>query len=137
MKPTLLAVLATAFALAAVPASAIDSSKILVPTNPGGGWGETARNLARAIRQAGVVGTVHVDNRGGRALTTGLARFVTFANGDVLIASKLARVGEIERNKLPVSRFLVAPIARLTAAHEMIVRVRVVEHHVVPERVPV
>jgi putative tricarboxylic transport membrane protein len=117
------ALLALALFLAAGSAAAIDSLKILVPANPGGGWDQTARNLAQALQKAGIVKTVQVDNRGGGGGTIGLAQFVNSAKGDgnQLLVSGLVMVGAIELNKSPVSLAQVTPIARLTAEYEMIV----------------
>lgn len=116
-------VLALALALAAGPATALDSLKILVPANPGGGWDQTARNLATALQKAGIVKTVQVDNRGGGGGTIGLAQFVNSAKGDgnQLLVSGLVMVGAIELNKSPVNLSQVTPIARLTAEYELIV----------------
>ncbi len=117
------ALLALAFLVAAGPAAAIDTLKILVPANPGGGWDQTARNLAQALQKSGIVKTVQVDNRGGGGGTIGLAQFVNSAKGDgnQLLVSGLVMVGAIELNKSPVNLSQVTPIARLTAEYEMIV----------------
>ena len=117
------ALFALAFFLTAGPSAAIDSLKILVPANPGGGWDQTARNLAQALQKAGIVKSVQVDNRGGGGGTIGLAQFVNSAKGDgnQLLVSGLVMVGAIELNKSPVNLSQVTPIARLTAEYEMIV----------------
>jgi len=117
------ALLALALFVAAGSAAAIDSLKILVPANPGGGWDQTARNLAQALQKSGIVKTVQVDNRGGGGGTIGLAQFVNSAKGDgnQLLVSGLVMVGAIELNKSPVNLSQVTPIARLTAEYEMIV----------------
>ncbi|MGH8703648.1 MAG: Bug family tripartite tricarboxylate transporter substrate binding protein [Burkholderiales bacterium] len=117
------ALLALALFVVAGPSAAIDSLKILVPANPGGGWDQTARNLAQALQKAGIVKTVQVDNRGGGGGTIGLAQFVNSAKGDgnQLLVSGLVMVGAIELNKSPVNLSQVTPIARLTAEYEMIV----------------
>ncbi len=117
------ALLALALVIAAGPAAALDSLKILVPANPGGGWDQTARNLAQALQKSGIVKTVQVDNRGGGGGTIGLAQFVNSAKGDgsQLLVSGLVMVGAIELNKSPVNLSQVTPIARLTAEYEMIV----------------
>lgn len=123
MKRTLVAIAAIALSLTALPAAALDNLKILVPANPGGGWDQTARNLAQAMQKTGIVKTVQVDNRGGGGGTIGLAQFVNSAKGDgnQLLVSGLVMVGAIELNRSPVTLAQVTPIARLTAEYEMIV----------------
>lgn len=53
--------------LAAAPAMALDTLKILVPANPGGGWDQTGRALQAALQSGGIVKTVTVDNKGAPA----------------------------------------------------------------------
>jgi putative tricarboxylic transport membrane protein len=123
MKRTICVLLTIAIMSVAMPIGAIDTLKILVPANPGGGWDQTARNLAQAMQKAGIVKSVQVDNRGGGGGTIGLAQFINSAKGDPgqLLVSGLVMVGAIELNKSPVNLSQVTPIARLTAEYDMIV----------------
>lgn len=108
---------------AAVSAQAIDSLKILIPANPGGGWDQTGRTLGAAMQSAGVVKNVQYDNRGGAGGTIGLAQFVNAAKGDgsTLMVGGLVMVGAIELQRPPVNLGMVTPIARLTAETNVIV----------------
>ena len=64
---------AAAVLAATLPALAVDSVKILVPANPGGGWDTTGRELGKAMQGSGAVKSVQYDNKGGAAGTIGLA----------------------------------------------------------------
>lgn len=108
---------------AALTAQAIDSLKILIPANPGGGWDQTGRSLGAAMQSAGVVKNVQYDNRGGAGGTIGLAQFVNAAKGDgsALMVGGLVMIGAIELQRPPVNLGMVTPIARLTAETNVIV----------------
>ena len=102
--------------VASAPALALDSVKILVPANPGGGWDQTARALQAAINAEGLAKKVTVDNKGGAGGTIGLAQFVNGAKGDggATMVGGMVMVGAITANKSPVSLAQVTPLARLT-----------------------
>lgn len=126
MKPFIKLALAIALAccsLAAGAQSSLNSLRILVPANPGGGWDQTGRQLAQAMQKAGLVKSVQIDNRGGAGGTIGIAQFVNSAKGDgrALMVGGLVMVGAIELNKSPVTLAQVTPIARLTAEYDAIV----------------
>lgn len=119
----LLAASVTTFGLlAGAPALALDTVKILVPANPGGGWDQTGRGLQQALQQSGVK-KVQVDNKGGAAGTIGLAQFVNSAKGDgsALLVGGSVMVGGIALNKSPVKLSQVTPIARLTGEYDVLV----------------
>ncbi|MGH8807329.1 MAG: tripartite tricarboxylate transporter substrate binding protein, partial [Noviherbaspirillum sp.] len=91
--------------LASGSALALDSVKMLVPANPGGGWDQTGRGLAQAMQQHDIVKKIQIDNKGGAAGTIGLAQFVNSAKGDptaVMIGGSVM-VGGIALNKSPVN----------------------------------
>lgn len=115
-----LAAAALAFAL---PASAVDSVKILIPANPGGGWDTTGRELGKALTASGAVKNVQYDNKGGAAGTIGLAQFVNAAKGDpgAMMMGGMVMVGGIIQNKSAVNLSQVTPVARLTSEWEVIV----------------
>lgn len=106
-----------------LPASAVDSVKILIPANPGGGWDTTARELGKAMTASGAAKNVQYDNKGGAAGTIGLAQFVNSAKGDpgAMIMSGMVMVGGIIQNRSAVSLSQVTPVARLTSEWEVIV----------------
>ena len=115
---------AAAVALAAsLPAIAVDSVKMLIPANPGGGWDTTGRELGKALQSSGAVKNVQYDNKGGAAGTIGLAQFVNAAKGDpsAMIMGGMVMVGGIIQNKSAVNLSQVTPIARLTSEYEVIV----------------
>ncbi len=109
--------------LASAPALAIDSLKILVPANPGGGWDQTGRALGQAMQTGEIVKKVQIDNKGGAAGTIGLAQFVNSSKGkgDALLVGGSVMVGGIALNKSPVSLTQVTPIARLTGEYDVLV----------------
>ncbi len=113
-----------AAALAAtLPAIAVDSVKMMIPANPGGGWDTTGRELGKALLGSGAVKNVQYDNKGGAAGTIGLAQFVNSAKGDAnaLMMSGMVMVGGIIQNKSAVNLSQVTPVARLTSEWEVIV----------------
>jgi putative tricarboxylic transport membrane protein len=114
------ALAALAFAGSAL---ALDSVKILIPANPGGGWDSTGRALAAAMLAAGSVKNVQFDNKGGAAGTIGLAQFVNSAKGDptAIMVGGMVMVGGIIQNNSPVNLSMVTPIALLTSEYEVIV----------------
>lgn len=108
--------------LASGPVLAVDSIKMLVPANPGGGWDQTGRALQQAMQATGAVKKIQIDNKGGAAGTIGLAQFVNSAKGDptAVIIGGSVMVGGILINKTPVSMTQVTPIARLTGEYDVI-----------------
>ena len=109
--------------VAATPALALDSMKILVPANPGGGWDQTARALQAAMQSEGIVKKVTVDNKGGAGGTIGLSQFVNSAKGDgsATLMGGMVMVGAIVTNKAPVNLTQVTPLARLTGESLVVV----------------
>jgi putative tricarboxylic transport membrane protein len=110
--------------LATAPAAqALDEVKITAPASPGGGWDQTARSLADAMKGAGIVKNVQVSNIPGAGGTVGLAQFADSQKGksDSLMVTGLVMVGAILTNNSPVSLAETTPIARLTGEYEIIV----------------
>lgn len=115
---------AAAAALAfTVPAFAVDSVKMLIPANPGGGWDTTGRELGKAMTASGAVKNIQYDNKGGAAGAIGIAQFVNSAKGDpnALMMGGMVMVGGLIQNKSPVTIDQVTPVARLTSEYEVIV----------------
>ena len=104
-------------------ASALDSVKMMIPANPGGGWDTTGRELGKAMLAAGAVKNVQYDNKGGAAGAIGLAQFVSASKGDpnALMMGGMVMVGGTIQNKSAVTLDQVTPVARLTSEYEVIV----------------
>jgi putative tricarboxylic transport membrane protein len=117
------AAVAAALALGSTAALAVDSVKMLIPANPGGGWDTTGRELGKALQSSGAVKNVQYDNKGGAAGTIGLAQFVNSAKGDpnAMMMGGMVMVGGIIQNKSAVNLSQVTPVARLTSEWEVIV----------------
>ena len=117
-----IAIAAAAVALS-LPALAVDSLKMMIPANPGGGWDTTGRELAKAIQSSGAVKNVQFDNKGGAAGAIGLAQFVNSSKGDpnAVIMGGMVMVGGLITNKSAVKIDQITPIARLTSEYEVIV----------------
>ena len=115
--------LATAALAVVLPAAAVDSVKMMIPANPGGGWDTTGRELGKAMTSSGAVKNIQYDNKGGAAGTIGLAQFVNSAKGDpnALMMGGMVMVGGIIQNKSAVNLTQVTPVARLTSEYEVIV----------------
>jgi putative tricarboxylic transport membrane protein len=107
----------------AVPALAVDSVKMLIPANPGGGWDTTGRELGKALTASGAVKNIQYDNKGGAAGAIGIAQFVNSAKGDpnAMMMGGMVMVGGLIQNKSPVTIDQVTPVARLTSEYEVIV----------------
>jgi putative tricarboxylic transport membrane protein len=116
-------VAAATMATIATSAYAIESLKILVPANPGGGWDQTGRALQAAMQSSNLVNKVTVDNKGGAGGTIGIAQFVNSQKGDpnALMVGGMVMVGAIVTNKSPVTLAQVTPIARITGEYEVVV----------------
>jgi len=117
--------LLVALAIAGVTAAAQaqPSLKMMIPANPGGGWDQTGRNLAKAMQSAKLVSSVQFDNKGGAGGTIGLAQFVNSAKGDpnAVIIGGMIMIGAIYLEGSPVNLSMVTPLARLTGEYEIIV----------------
>ena len=106
-----------------LPALSVDSVKMMIPANPGGGWDTTGRELGKALTASGAVKNIQYDNKGGAAGTIGLAQFVNSAKGDpnAMMMGGMVMVGGIIQNKSAVNLSQVTPLARLTSEYEVIV----------------
>ncbi len=102
---------------------AVDSLKVMVPANPGGGWDSTGRALVASIAAAGSIKNAQIDNKGGAAGTIGLAQFVNSAKGDpnAIMIGGMVMVGGIIQNKSAVDLSQVTPLARLTEEYLVVV----------------
>lgn len=110
-------------ALFSGPTLALDTVKIMIGANPGGGYDQTGRGIGAALQGVGQAKAVQYENRGGAGGTIGLAQFVNTSKGDpnALIVVGAVMSGAIETNKSPVSLKDVTPVARLLTESDVIV----------------
>lgn len=101
-------------ALAATPALA--QFHFTVPSNPGGGFDQTARALQGALEQEKMATRIQVANTPGGGGTIGLAQFSVSKKKDpnAILVGGLAIVSGVLINKAPVTLDAVRPLARLT-----------------------
>lgn len=106
-----------------VAAQSMDSLRIFVPANPGGGWDQTARTIEHVLKAANMVKTVQVTNVGGAGGTVGLPQFINQwkGQGNALMVGGMVMVGAIITAKSPLRLSQTTPIARLTGEFEVIV----------------
>lgn len=104
-------------------AQAIDSMRVFVPANPGGGWDQTARTMEQVVKAANLVKNVQITNVGGAGGTVGLPQFVNQwkGQGNALMVGGMVMVGAIIANKSPIKLTNTTPIARLTGEFEVVV----------------
>ena len=95
----------------------IESLKVMIGANPGGGFDQTGRSIGAAMVAAGAAKNVSYENKGGAGGTIGLAQFVNSEKGNpnALIVTGAVMVGAIETNRPPVTLKNATPIARLFA----------------------
>ena len=95
----------------------IDTLKVMIGANPGGGFDQTGRSIAAAMQAAGAVRNATFENKGGAGGTIGLAQFVNTEKGNpnALIVTGAVMVGAIEMSHPPVTLKNGTPIARLFA----------------------
>lgn len=100
----------------------VDSLKLFVPANPGGGWDQTARSMELALKQANLIKGAQVTNVGGAGGAVGLPQFVNQWKGqnNALMVAGMVMVGALITNKSPVKITQTTPIARLTGEFEVI-----------------
>lgn len=101
----------------------VDTLKLFVPANPGGGWDQTARSMELALKQANLIKGAQVTNVGGAGGAVGLPQFVNQwkGQGNALMVAGMVMVGALITNKSPVKITQITPIARLTGEFEVIV----------------
>ncbi|MFN4276255.1 MAG: Bug family tripartite tricarboxylate transporter substrate binding protein [Ferrovibrio sp.] len=104
-------------------AQTVDTLKLFVPANPGGGWDQTARSMEQALKQASLIKGAQVTNVGGAGGAVGLPQFVNQwkGQGNALMVAGMVMVGALIANKSPVKLSQVTPIARLTGEFQVVV----------------
>lgn len=100
---------------------AIARLQVMAPADPGGGWDSSARALAAAMEDDGLVRSVTVSNVGGAGGTVGLAELADERSEDFLMIMGLVMVGAIETNASQATLEDTTPLARLTSEDEIIV----------------
>lgn len=96
---------------------------IIVPSNPGGGWDQTARFMQRAIQEESLVPvSIEVVNRGGAGGTIALAELVERYKGDPykLMVTGFGVVGSALMHDSDYSLPITTPLARLTGEYQVI-----------------
>lgn len=103
------------------PSEAIE---IMAPADPGGGYDQTARSIARSLTEGGVIDTgAEVYNVPGGSGTVGLTQFIGENAGNphqLMVIGKIL-VGAIQQTDAQVDLGSTTPIARLTAEYDAIV----------------
>lgn len=113
------ALLAAAFAVGLASPAMAQSLDITVPSNPGGGFDQTARALQGVLEKDKLASRIQIINTPGGGGTIGLAQFAaTKAKraGSIMVGG-LAIVSAVPINKAPVTLDQVKPLARLTGEY--------------------
>lgn len=108
---------------AARAAPALETVRLFVPAAPGGGWDATARLMEKVLREAGLAGSIQVENVPGAGGTVALPRFTGAlrGRGDTLMVSGLTQLSSAIVNKSPVTLAETVPIARLSGETHVLV----------------
>jgi tripartite-type tricarboxylate transporter receptor subunit TctC len=112
--------------LSASPAWAIDSVRMVIAADAGGGLDTTARTLGKAMVASGSVKNVQYENRPGAAGAIALAQFVNSSRGDpgALLVGGAALAVSVIQNQSAVTLSQVTPVARLVWEPKVAVAVR-------------
>jgi len=102
-------------------AEEVDQLSFVVPADPGGGWDQTGRAMAKVMEEDGLVGSAEVANVPGAGGTTGLAQMASEEDPHTLMVMGHVMLGAVELNKSSVTLDDVTPIASLTEEQEVVV----------------
>lgn len=102
-------------------AAGIDQIDIIVPADPGGGWDQTGREMAKVLESEELVGSASVTNVPGAGGTTGLAQMANTSEAGTLMVMGYVMLGAVELNQSSVTLADVTPIAALTEEQEVVV----------------
>ena len=105
----------------ATEAASVDSVKIIVPADPGGGWDQTGRALSEVLTSNDLVSSAPVTNIGGAGGTIGLASLANEQDPSTLMVTGFVMVGAVETNQAASRIEDTTPIARLTEEPLLIV----------------
>lgn len=105
------------------PARAATSYRVMIPSNPGGGWDTTARLFGRSLVESGGATAVVYENKGGGSGTIGLSQFANSSKGDPasLMIMGAVMLGGLLTSKSPVNLSQVTPLVRLTSEYNVFV----------------
>lgn len=100
----------------------VDEFTIVVPSDPGGGWDQTARAMQKAFADSDLASQVEVTNVPGGSGTVGLAQVAAKkGQSDVMLMSGLAMVSAVATTGSDTKMSDLTPIARLMGEYEAIV----------------
>lgn len=97
------------------------SGSIDVPSDPGGGYDQTARALQKALTDEDLAGRIEVTNTPGAGGTVALSQYVDSDDPSDLMVAGLSLVGAVITNKSDAKLSDVTPIARLIGEYEVLV----------------
>ncbi len=119
--PKLASVLLAGLVLACCPVilpaqEALQKLTILVPAERGGGWDLTAKAMATALQESGLMESVEIEYSPGAGGLIGLAQFVSAqeGQGDALMVGGMFTVGAAVQHHASVTLLDTTPLARLT-----------------------
>lgn len=94
-----------------------DRIRIVIPSDPGGGWDQTGRGLGDALLAAGAIDAVDYENRGGKGGTVGLTHYADKYLNDpnTLLIGGSVMLGAIALHNPVATLAKLHPIARLTS----------------------
>ncbi|MFD7075496.1 Bug family tripartite tricarboxylate transporter substrate binding protein [Nocardioides sp. NPDC059952] len=96
-------------------------ASIVVPSDPGGGYDQTARAMEKVLTDEGIAKRVQVTNTPGAGGTVALSQYVQGNDpSDLMVAGK-ALVGAVLTNKADNKLSEATPIARLIGEYEVVV----------------
>jgi putative tricarboxylic transport membrane protein len=106
---------------AALAWASLSTVRLVAPGSPGGGWDQTARAVADALRQSKLVADATVINSPGGGGAIGLAQFLgERGKSDTLLVGGVVMITAIRAQRATVSLEDATPIARLTGEYEVI-----------------
>lgn len=94
---------------------------IIVPSDPGGGYDQTARALSETLTAEDLAGQIQVTNTPGAGGTVALASYVNQDDPSQLMVAGLSLVGAVVTNDSAHQLSDVTPIAQLIGEYEVIV----------------
>ncbi|MFE7224338.1 Bug family tripartite tricarboxylate transporter substrate binding protein [Nocardioides sp. NPDC057577] len=96
-------------------------ASIVVPSDPGGGYDQTARAMEKVLTDEGIAKRVQVTNTPGAGGTVALSQYVQGNDASDLMVAGKALVGAVLTNKADNKLSEATPIARLIGEYEVVV----------------
>ena len=96
--------------------------RIVIPSNPGGGWDQTGRALGTALQTTRLVERIQYENIGGKAGTIGLAQFVERYSSapNTLLVAGMVMLGGIALQRPAIDLSRVNAVAELTSDYMVV-----------------